>query len=89
MKSLENSKKDQVKRPWAENGDVINNLGLNLRKEYKHVAMLSSFCDQMGQILPRKVTGLTKINQKLASKAIKRARSMGFMGYTYRMKIDI
>ena len=86
MASLAKQKSSGDKKlEWAQKGDAVNMLGINLRKEYKNTNMLSSFLDPMGQILSRKATGLSKINQKLVAKAIKRSRSMGFMPYTYRI----
>jgi ribosomal protein S18 len=64
--------------------DPFEKLGLNPLHEYKNTAILSRYVSAMGRILPRSETGLTRKNQRRLAKAIKRARAMGLMPYTYR-----
>ncbi|KAI9593483.1 hypothetical protein BDF19DRAFT_447897 [Syncephalis fuscata] len=64
--------------------DPFNLLGLNPLLEYKNVALLSRFVTEMGRIRPRTETGLSGVNQRRLSKAIKRSRAMGLMPFTYR-----
>ncbi|CCV00653.1 unnamed protein product [Malassezia sympodialis ATCC 42132] len=46
---------------------------------YKNGAILSNFVSEMGKILPRNVTGLTRKSQRYVGKAIRRARAMGIL----------
>ncbi len=85
-KYIETRKKQgwNINRRKTEN-DIINFLGLDVRQEYKNSPLLSAFCSQIGQIKPRTETGLSKRNQNLIAKAIRRSRCMGFMPYTHQM----
>ena len=42
--------------------------------DYKNTAVLSSFINEQGKILPRRTLGLTSKQQKKVQKLIKRAR---------------
>lgn len=68
--------------------DILSELRIDPLKEYKNVAMLSHFVTEMGLIKPRTSTGLSLRNQGRMSKAIRRARAMGLMPYTYRLSIE-
>jgi ribosomal protein S18 len=46
--------------------------------------ILSQFVTEMGMIKPRSETGLNRVNQRKVARAIKRARCMGLMPYTYK-----
>lgn len=48
-----------------------------------NVQLFSVYMDQIGQILPRRETGLSKQSQNAIAKGIRRARSMGLLGFTY------
>jgi len=50
--------------------------------DYKDTAVLSKFINRQGRIIPRAYSKLTAKNQRLVSKAIKRARQMGLLPYT-------
>ncbi|KAJ8325126.1 hypothetical protein O5D80_006091 [Batrachochytrium dendrobatidis] len=63
--------------------DILKKLGIDPIKEYRNVNMLSHFITAIGHIKPRHKTGLTLENQRRVSRAIKRARAMGLMPYTY------
>ncbi|OGI19045.1 MAG: 30S ribosomal protein S18 [Candidatus Melainabacteria bacterium RIFCSPHIGHO2_02_FULL_34_12] len=49
--------------------------------DIKDVRMLGRFITERGRILPRKITGLSAQQQKLVTKAIKRARQMSLLPY--------
>lgn len=49
--------------------------------DYKDGKLLSRFMSERGRILPRRMTGLTSHNQRLVTKAIKRARNVGILPY--------
>ncbi|RKP22398.1 ribosomal protein S18, partial [Syncephalis pseudoplumigaleata] len=68
----------------ARRQDPFNLLGLDPLHEFKNVPLLSRFVTEMGRIRPRSETGLSTKNQRRLSKAIKRARAMGLMPFTYR-----
>lgn len=65
--------------------DPIHILALNPAKPsladdtYKNGALLSEFTSEMGKILPRNVTGLTRKSQRYVGKAIRRARALGIL----------
>ena len=48
---------------------------------YKDVSILSSFINEQGKILPRRVTGLTSKRQKKISKLIKQARVVALLPF--------
>jgi len=47
--------------------------------DYKDVLMLKRFLTDRGKILPRRITGVSAINQRHLTKAIKRARVSGLL----------
>lgn len=49
---------------------------------YKDVALLKQFITERGKILPRRITGLSAKQQRLLTKAIKRARCIALMPFT-------
>jgi ribosomal protein S18 len=49
--------------------------------DYKDPKMLSRFTSERGRILSRRMTGLTAKNQRLITRAIKRARNLGLMPF--------
>jgi len=55
-----------------------------LALDYKDGKLLSRFMSERGRILPRRMTGLTSHNQRLVTKAIKRARNVGILPYASR-----
>lgn len=65
--------------------DPLHILGINPSRpsladdSYKNGAILSQFVSEMGKILPRNVTGLTRKSQRYVGKAIRRARAMGIL----------
>lgn len=52
-----------------------------LKIDYKDGKLLSRFMSERGRILPRRMTGLTAHNQRLVTRAIKRARNVGILPY--------
>ncbi|KAG9285923.1 hypothetical protein G9A89_013348 [Geosiphon pyriformis] len=64
--------------------DVFKILKINPLFEYKNFNLLSGFVSDMGRILPRSQTGITKKNQRRLTKAINRARSFGLLPSTHR-----
>ncbi|KAJ3301273.1 hypothetical protein HDV03_001067 [Kappamyces sp. JEL0829] len=83
--NFQKRQKNGFKPPTERKPDIINAFGLDLKREYKNVDLLSSFCNKMGGILPRTETSLTRANQKQVARAIRRARSMGFLAFQYRV----
>lgn len=65
--------------------DPIHILGLKPSKpsladdSYKNGALLSEYISEMGRILPRNLTGLTRKSQRSIGKAIRRARALGIL----------
>ena len=51
--------------------------------DYKDVAKLRRFISERGKILPRRVTGTCAHHQRALTVAIKRARHLALLPYTY------
>ncbi len=49
--------------------------------DYKDVATLRKFIAETGKILPARITGLNRKNQRMVAKAIKRAREIGLLPF--------
>jgi len=49
--------------------------------DYKDVALLKQFVTERGKILPRRITGVTANQQRILTKAIKRARCIALMPF--------
>ena len=49
--------------------------------DYKDVRFLSRYVTDRGRILPRKITGLSCQQQKMITRAIKRARQMSLLPF--------
>lgn len=63
----------------SQGRDAFDVLGIDPRKEWKNVVLLSEFVSETGRIRHRKETGLRNVNQRRVAKAIRRAIGMGFM----------
>ncbi|CAD6892940.1 unnamed protein product [Tilletia controversa] len=69
----------------AKRLDPFYKLGLNPSKpslqddSYKNPSLLTPFVSDLGRILPRNRTGLTRKGQRQVGKAIRRARAMGLV----------
>lgn len=65
--------------------DPLHILGLNPSKPsladdtYKNGAFLAEFVSDMGKVLPRNLTGLTRKSQRYVGKAVRRARALGIL----------
>ncbi len=53
----------------------------SLTIDYKDVKLLSRFMSERGRILPRRMTGLSAINQRQVTRAIKRAQHIAILPY--------
>ena len=49
--------------------------------DYKDIKLISRFVTERGRILPRKITGLSCKQQKMITRAIKRARQMSLLPF--------
>ena len=63
----------RVSRLSAEKIDYI---------DYKDVKLLQSFVADNGRIMPRRLTGVTALQQRKLSEAIKRARTLALLPFT-------
>ena len=52
--------------------------------DYKDAARLKRFLTERGKILPRRMTGLSALQQREVGLAIKRARHLGLLPYVNR-----
>lgn len=57
--------------------DPFHIMKIDPRKECMNASLMGSYVTRMGMIMNRGATGLTRRNQRLLGKAIKRARNMG------------
>ncbi len=49
--------------------------------DYKDVNLLRKFLSESGKILPARITGCNRKNQRMVTKAIKRAREIGLLPF--------
>ena len=49
--------------------------------DFKDARLLSKFITERGRILPRRITGLTAQQQRMVTRAIKRARQMSLLPF--------
>lgn len=49
--------------------------------DFKDVSLLRKFIAESGKILPARITGLSRKNQRMVTKAIKRARAIGLLPF--------
>lgn len=57
-------------------------LGPEARFDYKDVATLKHFITERGKIVPRRISGLTAVQQRDLATAIRRARAIALLPYT-------
>ena len=50
--------------------------------DYKEIRLLSRYITEKGKIIPSRITGVSRKNQKELAKAIKRARFLSLISYT-------
>ncbi|OPZ89149.1 MAG: 30S ribosomal protein S18 [bacterium ADurb.Bin425] len=50
--------------------------------DYKDVNLLRKFLSESGKILPARITGTSRTNQRMITKAIKRARAIGLLPFS-------
>ncbi|KAG9014954.1 hypothetical protein FRB94_007026 [Tulasnella sp. JGI-2019a] len=63
----------------ARRRDQFHNLGINIVNEFRNATLMSDFVTSMGMIKKRGETGLTRRNQRMLAKAIKRSQSAGII----------
>ena len=54
--------------------------------DYKEYNNLKKFLNSQGKIIPRRVTGLCTKHQKRLVKAVKRARNIALLPYSYNLE---
>ncbi|KAK3672156.1 hypothetical protein LTR78_007909 [Recurvomyces mirabilis] len=59
--------------------DVLDQLGIDPRKEYKNFSMMNEYVTEMGRIKHRNDTGLRPVNQRRMAKAVRRAIGSGVL----------
>ena len=59
----------------------VSPIGLNQKIDYKDIDLLTLFVTDQGKILPRRATGVTVQQQRILSKAIKRARVLSLFPF--------
>jgi small subunit ribosomal protein S18 len=57
-------------------------IGPDTRFDYKDVATLRYFVTERGKIVPRRISGLTAVQQRDLAQAIRRARAIALLPYT-------
>lgn len=61
---------------------------MDMKFDYKDAAMLSRFVTEFGRIVPRRITGLSALQQRKLTSAIKKSRILGFLGFINRSPSD-
>ncbi|KAK4574120.1 hypothetical protein LTR86_001881 [Recurvomyces mirabilis] len=59
--------------------DVLDQLGIDPRKEYKNFSMMNEYVTEMGRIKHRNDTGLRPVNQRRMAQAVRRAIGSGVL----------
>ena len=67
-------------QPRKRKGTTVFEAGIK-EIDFKDVRSLSRFVTERGRILPRRITGLNAQQQKMVTKAIKRARQMSLLPF--------
>lgn len=77
----------EPKKPRGNNGNrrrqqdfFLQNKDIKI--DYKNQDLLRRFLSPEGKILPGRRTGLTAVNQRRITRAIKRARAVGLLPFT-------
>ncbi len=71
-------------KPKMKKATVCYFTQTNSKPDYKDVLVLKRFISERGKLLHKNYTGCTAHNQRLLSKAVKRARYMALLPYTDR-----
>ena len=50
--------------------------------DYKDIEFLKQFVTEKGKIIPRRISGINSRNQKLLTRAIKRARNIALLSFS-------
>ncbi|MEA3501005.1 MAG: 30S ribosomal protein S18 [Candidatus Marinimicrobia bacterium] len=58
----------------------------DLKIDYKDYNSLKKFLNSQGKIIPRRVTGLCTKHQRHLVKAVKRARNIALLPYSYNLE---
>jgi len=87
---------DEEKRPMQDDKRLMAGKGMRKKEcrlsrhnikgadlDYKDAKLLQSFMTEHGRIVPQRVSGNTVSAQKKLTQAIKRARQMALLGYTF------
>ncbi|KAJ3335655.1 hypothetical protein HDU93_004769 [Gonapodya sp. JEL0774] len=77
--------KKVLERERARRPDYLEILNIDPLKEYKNVHLLAEFMTEMGYIKPRSQTGLSILNQRKISRAIRRAQNMGLLPIGHKL----
>nr|POE74378.1 30s ribosomal protein s18 [Quercus suber] len=89
LSGVEMSKWKRLQRRSPASGgkiksDVLDQMGIDPRKEYKNVAIMSEYVSPMGKIIGGRESGLRPVNQRRMAKAIRRAMGIGLMPTVHR-----
>jgi small subunit ribosomal protein S18 len=75
----------QVRRPFHRRRKTCPFSGDNAPKiDYKDVRLLSRYVSERGKIVPSRITAVSAKKQRELSRAIKRARFLGFLPYVIK-----
>ncbi len=58
----------------------------DIKIDYKEYNNLKKFLNSQGKIIPRRVTGLCTKHQKRLVRAVKRARNIALLPYSYNLE---
>lgn len=75
----------QARRPFHRRRKTCPFSGDNAPKiDYKDVRLLSRYVSERGKIVPSRITAVSAKKQRELSRAIKRARFLGFLPYVIK-----
>lgn len=62
-------------------GDVLSEHKIDY-VDYKDERFLRRFINERGKLVPRRITGVSAMHQRMVAQAVKRARFMALLPYT-------
>lgn len=67
---------------YSSKRSSLAKLGPDFVFDYKDITTLRYFLTERGKIIPRRISGLTAVQQRSLTRAIKRARNIALLPYT-------
>eukprot|EP00158_Paraphelidium_tribonemae_P009973 Partr_v1_DN29017_c0_g2_i1_m58592 len=68
-----------VRPPIVAREDIFSQHKIDVAKEYKNAALLTEYVNEIGQVLPSRVTGVSRPTQKRLVKVLNRSVAFGII----------